>query len=234
MPRSSFRKALAGAAGLALAFTAAVGVAHTRAGRPLLAWMGGGHAKGGCPFGYDAARTPEERAAALRQFATTHAGEARAAARPALGFTLDVTTRADVLAWAAARGVACRAPRSGPDLTCDDVPAEALPDARAGARLAGLWMTFGPRDELVSVTAVRRHPSAETIAAAFGDVTATVAREAGPPVSTEGDASAARLAAAPLRQASAEYRFRDYYALARATNMGSAFALTEEYRSLPE
>ena len=43
-----------------------------------------------------------------------------------------------------------------------------------------------------------------------------------------------RISGGSLKQASAEYRFRDYYALARATNMGQGFALTEEYRSLPE
>ena len=37
-----------------------------------------------------------------------------------------------------------------------------------------------------------------------------------------------------LRQASAEFRFRDYYALARATNLGQSFVLTEEYRALPD
>ena len=35
-----------------------------------------------------------------------------------------------------------------------------------------------------------------------------------------------------LRQASAEYRFRDYYAIARATNLGDEYVLTEEYHAL--
>ena len=53
--------------GLALAFTAFMGFAHTRAGRPLLALMGhGAHgpSAGGCPLGFDRAATPAQRATA--------------------------------------------------------------------------------------------------------------------------------------------------------------------------
>ena len=47
-----------------------------------------------------------------------------------------------------------------------------------------------------------------------------------------GDSAPSSLAAGLLRQASAEFRFSDYYAIARVTNMGDGFMLTEEYRSL--
>ena len=84
------------------------------------------------------------------------------------------------------------------------------------------------------MVAVRRDASAGVISAAFRAVTGDLANEAGPAATVEGDPSAARLSSGLLQQASAEYRFRDYYALARATNMGDGFVLTEEYRSLPD
>jgi hypothetical protein len=228
-------RVLAGVMGLAVAFTAVVGFAHTRAGRPLLARMASGKAKGGaCPFGYDAAQTPEQKEAKRRAFAAAHAGEGLAASRPALGFELGRSTRGEVSAWTRAHGVACKVPRSGPDLDCADVPDGALPVPWRGAPVASMWIGFGPGDTLASVVVVRRAPGAEAISATFAAVTSAVAAQAGPARATEGDPSAARLSAGLLQQASAEYRVRDYYAVVRATNMGDGFALTEDYRSLAD
>jgi hypothetical protein len=233
--RRAAGRALASIAGLSLALTALIGFAHTTRGRPLLAWLGGGHAKsGGCPFGYDVARTPEQKEAARRGFAAVHAGEGRAAARPALGFALDRTTRADVAAWASTHGVSCKAPRSGPDLDCAGVPDAALPEPYRGAPIVSLWLTFDGGDRLVAAVAVREAPGAAPVSATFGAVVAEVDRLAGAHATREGDASPAALASGLLREASAEQRFHDYYAVIRAANLGNRFALTEEYRSLPE
>ena len=231
----SAKIAIGSAFALALAFVAIVGFAHTKAGRPLLALLGRhGVAKVGCPLGYDVAATPLEREAARQRFAGAHQGVARAAARPALGFALDVTTRADVIAWAASSGVTCAKPRSGADLACTGVPDALLPEASRGVGVQSLWLDFGAKDTLISVIAVRRDASAAAISRAFGAVTGDLAKEAGPATSADGDAAALRLSSGLLQQASAEYRFRNYYALTRATNMGDGFVLTEEYRSLPD
>ena len=223
------------AVALAFAFFAIVGFAHTKAGRPLLAMMGRhGGAKVGCPLGYDVAATPQEKEAARQRFASAHHGDARASGRPALGFTLDVTTRADVMVWAASNGVTCKKPRSGADLDCAGVPDALLPEASRGVGVRNLWLDFGAKDTLISVIAVRRDASADVISATFGAVTDDLAKEAGPASSVDGEATALRLSSGLLQQASAEYRFRNYYALTRATNMGDGFVLTEEYRSLPD
>ncbi len=221
--------------GLAVVFTAVVGFAHTKAGRPLLALMGHGAKKGGaCPLGFDVAASPEQKEAARLRFAADHRGEGHAAGRPALGFILDETTRDDVVAWAREHHVTCTTPRSGADLDCVNVPDTLLPDAARGAPVRDMRLVFGKRSTLISVVAVRRDSSAAAISSTFRAVTVDLAREAGPPASQEGDAGPARLSAGLLRQASAEYRFTNYYALARATNMGDGFVLTEEYRSLPD
>jgi hypothetical protein len=96
-----------------------------------------------------------------------------------------------------------------------------------------LWFNFDAGDRLVSLIAIRKDQSAEAIGGAFARVADALNREAGAPASASGDSSPQGLSACLLRQGSVEYRFRDYYALARATNMDDGFVLTEECRSLP-
>lgn len=237
-----FKKVILGAAAVCVALLGAIGFAHTAPGRPLLRvlgpMLGMGHAHGGsgaCPFGFDVAASPADKEAARARFAARHRGEGAPAARPALGFKLDHTSRAEVEAWAARSGLACHAPRVGAELVCADVPAAALPAAASGAAplIEELWFSFGGQGALTSLVAIRKEKRPEPIEAAFRAAEAFLSREAGPPAQASGDASSAALAAGLLRQASVEYRFRDYYAQARASNMGDGFLLTEEYRSLP-
>jgi hypothetical protein len=83
------------------------------------------------------------------------------------------------------------------------------------------------------VTAFSRAPTPEPISEAFVTTRVALDRQAGAVSTVLGDPAATALAGGLLRQASAELRFRDYYARERATNLGSDFMLTEEYRSLP-
>lgn len=229
--------AVASMLALGVALTAAIGFAHTKAGRPLLAVlarMSGMRTNGACALGFDGAASPAQRDAARQRFADEHRGAGHAASRPALGFTLDATTRADVMTWAESHGVTCAPRQQGADLDCEAVPDALLPAASRGAPLKSLWLNFGARGALISVVAVRRDPSAATISATFGAVARDLDEEAGAPAAADGDGSAARLSSGLLQQATVEYRFRDYYAVARATNMGDGYVLTEEYRSLPD
>lgn len=217
-----------------LALTGLIGFAHTRTARPALFWVGRHvHVPGAsCPLGFDRTLSAEDREAGRQRFAQTHRGAAQASARPALGFALEATTRADVLSWASAHGVRCSEPRFGADLDCEQVPASALPAGMGAVGPKTLWLNFGGDGKLIAVMAVRSAPGAAQIAAAYQALVATLSREAGRPLSAQ-QASAAELSAGLLRQSSAEYRFRDYYAVARATNMGAGgFVITEEYRAL--
>jgi hypothetical protein len=228
--------------GLAALFTGVMGFAHTHAGRPLLvamrplmSLMAGGSAK--CPFGYDQRATPEQKEAARASFSEAHHGDEVAAGRPALGFALDTTTPADVMAWAKAHDVDCKEKAGGltqSDIECRSVPDSVLPEAARGALVSSLWLTFGGHNTLTKVVAVRKDKSAEAISRAFGAVSRDVAQEAGPATSTEGNGTVAELTSGRLVQSSAEYRFSNYYVLTRAANVGSAFVMTEEYRSLAD
>ncbi len=235
VPRA-VRVTAASVVGTAAVLTAVIGFAHTKPGRPLLAWLG--HHTGlfaraaGCPLGYDRAATPEQREAYRARFARLHSGAAPAAARPALGFALDRTTRADVMAWAGTHGLACAAGKGAADLSCESVPDALVPDAFRGAGAQSVWFTFGTGDRLVAVIAVAQTDAPGPVQAAFTSVTRDLAEEAGPPARVEGTPES--LPAGTLYQATAEYRFRNYYAVTRATNLGHGYALTEEYRSLPD
>jgi hypothetical protein len=223
-------RALATGAGVAGLLVGVVGFAHTTSGRPLLrAFTNLAH--GGCPFGYDKPASPAERERARLNFAVTHHGIERAASRPALGFQLDQTTRGDVLAAMAKHGVACTAAKGLSDMTCDGVPSDALGSAPGSKRT--LWLTFGERSQLLSVIAISRDSAADAISSAYEATARELDQQAGPATTTHGDASPAVLSSGALRQASAEFRFSNYYALTRVTNLGTGFVLTEEYRSLP-
>src|SRR5437868_6939012 len=67
---------------------------------------------GACPFGYDKPRTAAATARA-------HTTGPLAPARPALGFTLASTTRADILAWAAQHDVRCTRRHGDRALECE-------------------------------------------------------------------------------------------------------------------
>ena len=210
----------------------AVGLAHTSAGRPLLGAVTR-MAHGGCPFGYDKPMSPAQRERASSTFAASHRGEHSAASRPALGFELDVTTRAEVVARLGKQGIACTASKGLSDLTCNGVPSAALAGATAPAPARDLWFTFGTKQQLLSVIAVSRDVQAEPVSHAFVATRDALDRDAGAVSQVHGNADPQALSAGALHQASAEFRFTDYYALARVTNLGKGFMLTEEYRSLP-
>lgn len=230
MKRALARVLTIGAALSALAL-GMVGFAHTSAARPLLgAVLRVAH--GGCPFGYDQALSPAQRERAQLNFAITHRGEGRARSRPALGFQLDRTTRDEVVAELAAHGIACASGTGMSDLTCTGVPSQALPNATGPAR--NLWFTFGVRQRLLSVVALSRASEADIISEAFVATRSALDDQAGAVTKTEGDSDPRVLTQGALRQASAEFRFRNYYALTRVTNLGQSFVLTEEYRSLPD
>ncbi len=222
---------LVGGAGLLV--VGLIGFAHTATGKPLLGMMGQAFRGKACPLGYDRAATPLAREQARVRFAAAHRGEARADSRPALGFELDRTSRTEVLSFMKSHGIACRASTTVADLICDKVPGQALAEEFKTNQSKDLWFNFGIQNQLVSVVAISRDTTAPHVSAAFAQVTDVIASRAGPATRSSGLGDAESLGAGALRQASREFAFADYYARARATNMGSDFMLTEEYRSLP-
>lgn len=211
-------------AAMSVVVTGLIGLAHRPEVRPAMRWLGG--ALGltqRCPFGYDVVASPEEVARARRDFSASHAGTAPAPTRQVLGLELGQSTRGDVEAWSAGSGSRCTAGRDPSHLTCTP--------SRAGEDLleSTVWLEFDEHDVLSRLTTVRKAERVAVINGAFAQVIATLGTA---PVHRDGEATEAFLAGGSLRQASAEYRFSNYFALVRATNLGAAYLLTEDYRAL--
>jgi hypothetical protein len=200
---------------------------------PLSGWLGitGGHG-GGCPFGFDHEESAEGHKVAKARLDATLRGQTPALARPALGFTLDVTTVTDVQQWSIAHGLGCEAKHGGTLVECGEVPASALPRGAGALGLTSAWFQFGDHGTLESLKTVRRDPVVGAVSAAFDAVQTDVSARAGAPAKQDGSAAPEVLANGALRQAMVEYRFTDYRALVRATNMGNGFVLSEEYATL--
>lgn len=227
------KRALVWTLGSALAgVVLALGASQTAPGQSFIAGMTR-MAHGGCPFGYDKPMSGAARERAQANFAASHRGEHAALGQPALGFELGRTTRAEVLSTLGQQGVHCAPAKGLSDLTCNGVPSSALP-AAPPAPPRNLWLTFGAKDQLLAVISISRSAEPQAISAAFTATCATLSRDAGSAAHHTGNADPEQLAGGLLRQASAEYRFSNYYADARATNLGRGFALSEEFRSLPD
>jgi len=197
-----------------------VGLLHMPFARNLL------RSVGGCPFPTTDRTLTAQEAETLRQ--KTLAPErslAAASARPALGFALERTTRAEVLAWAAAHDLSCKADRHGAGLTCADVRASMLPEADASELVGQLMLGFTPAQTLVSVHYMMRDTKRPTILARSQHTSLTLSALG--PQQESGDPTLAK----PLSQLRREVRFRDYLASISATNMGQAYSLSESYQA---
>ena len=201
---------------------------HTSAGRALLG------ASGGCPWG---GKPPS--AERIEDFRVKNAAQlkanARAAARPAFGFTLDKSTRADVTAWGESVGARCTEELGGAALRCEA--------GERGIRSAGpradepavrdAFFRFDPKGVLVGVDLMRDGTDSAKAASVMTSISAEIARDAGPPSNVRGAASPSQLTGY-LDRAATEFRFADYAADVSATNMGAQGVIVrEQYRSIP-
>jgi len=205
--------------GAALCGTALIGLLHLPAARPLLAWLGA------CPVRATPTATERARARALVRLRGTVA----APARPALGFTLDTTTLADVRAWADGHRLACAASMQDTLLKCDGVPAAAIPGAKAPVDEVAFG--FRARDgRLASVTTITAGLAASAASARLTATAASLSAAIGAPTASHLP-SGAWDAAGPVLVA---YRFSDYIAGVSAMPMstpGRGVVLREYYTS---
>ncbi|MBS2019389.1 MAG: hypothetical protein JST00_41385 [Deltaproteobacteria bacterium] len=218
-PKKSLRPLLyrAGiAAGAAFAIMAAL---HTPAVRAKL--LG---ASAGCPWGKppDPKELEENRKAVAAKMRT----DRRATARPAFGFALDRTTKAEVLAWGKAESRTCTDELGGAAIRCE------ASDAEKGV-VRDAFFRFDPQGKLVGVDLMREGTDPEAAAALVGKLESEVSNAAGKPSSTRGTVSGQHLGSGYLSQAAFEYRFADYAADISATNLGAqGIVVREQYRSL--
>ena len=203
-------KAAVGTGVAALLFTGVMGFAHTRAGRPILKFLGMG-----CPV----QAKPEQVQAGLQRGLAGLRGDGVAPERFALGLNLDATTLSDAQAWASGHHLDCKVEKHGlSSLHCEHVPAEVL--APGSAAVDDLQLTFSLADRLIAVDLFRGRRSSVEAAALYASARASLQARLGPPTEEQGQSSAEYLAAGTMHLAQLRYRYRDYVAQVTAANLG--------------
>ncbi len=198
-----------------------IGVMHMPFARNLL------RSAGGCPFPTTDRVLTSVEAEALRQKTLAPAKSlGTAPARPALGFVLEKTTRAEVSSWAASHHLTCTSDRHSSGVTCQNVPAGALPEPGSTQVRGSLLLGFDPNDKLVSVHYMSRDASRERVISRSDEATRMLAALS-TPITQTGNPTLDRA----LSQSRRSIAFRDYTAELSATNMGSAYALSESYQA---
>ena len=224
--RSNGIRWLVGTAGVAVLAVGFIGFLHLPAARPLLATLGVS-----CPVGHATmAQVEASRSVALGELR----GQAPAAARPALGLSLDATTEAQAVAWAEARHLDCSAKEKGLKyLKCEKVPAEALGQPYTALPVDELTLAFGSKGVLVGVQTYRAQvPPQEAEKLMAGERQSLRETLKAEPTKEVGDRSGAYLAAGPMHMAVIDYRFSDYIAQVQATNLlHSGIVVTEKFLS---
>jgi hypothetical protein len=207
----------------AVVFTAVMGFAHTKSGRPILVFLGKMVGKKEfCPLGYDHQSSLAERKSARQVFAATQAGKPSAQSRDALGFDLGKVSRAEVQSWILAHGGSCHALKSAAEMECLGT--------FYSAKSATLWLEFDGNDQLVSSRGISKFSTAQGALSLFEQARQSVRKQAGPAVVESGKSSADALTLL-LSQASVSADFSNYVASVRVTNMGDSFAVTHNFDS---
>ena len=214
------KQAVVGTGATLTLLTGLIGFMHTPAGRPMLRWLAG---TAGCPVGGHL--EPAERDAAILQARQVFKGDVPAASRQALGFTLGETTRETVRAWATEKGISC-VDEEFARLHCTDVPAAAL---GVEMPVADLVVSFDAQDRLQGIDVHTGTLAADDAARLVEERGQAIAKQAGPPTSTAGEATGDWLASGPMAQVSESFHYSDRRAELTATNLGDGRIVLREF-----
>jgi hypothetical protein len=225
-------KWVAAMAGGAVLVTAAVGLLHTSAGRPLLSKLGGEGEGAGCPVKSQDAVTAKDFDA-LRTMSTDRLrGAIPAPRRPALGFELDGMKLADVLAWAARHDRTCERKDKDTTLICAHVLAKEIGEPESAPPIDLLTFGFTSEGALVSVSAARSGLSGKNASSLVEAAYRGLERDLGKPTQETGESSPEYLEAEMLRSRLAVYSFKDYRAEVTAVHTPSGIYVRERYLSM--
>ncbi|MCB9735450.1 MAG: hypothetical protein H6745_22910 [Deltaproteobacteria bacterium] len=218
--RTVLRRVFVTTAAVFMVLTLFVAFLHTGLGRPLLRALAGG----GCPLDGAAPMAVEQ---ARLDAARATAGAEPAPARPALVFSFETTTVADVTAWADAHGLDCEVSRGDTFVSCAQVPGALV--ERGDATLADVSFGFSPATgKLVNLTTLRSRLTPAEAAEALARNEAALAAVLGPPTRASGRADAAGLAPR-LATATRIYRFKDYQAEVSGTSYPGRGVIVREH-----
>lgn len=188
---------------------------------------------GSCPFA--AGQSLAQREAQRRAAAAKLRGGIPALSQPALGFDLQSGTRGKVDAWLERVGGRCAEALTTGELECKVSEASQLPGSQVRGP-ATVFFTFNDQHQLRSVQLMATVTKAQEAANALHAVRARLEQDLGVPARNTGEASSDYLGGGALRQALAEFRFSNYYASTRVTNMGGLgyYSVSQTYQSLKD
>jgi len=213
-------------AGFSAVVTGLIGLMHTPTGMAAYIKVFGNR----CPVGggASAAQVENARLSVVR----TVRGTRPAPSRPAFGFRLDVSTRAEVDAWIANHSLDCTDRREHSLLICRAVPGPALGRA-GGASIDEVTFAFAPvTTKLVNITGVRYQLSAADAVAQTSALKTEMQATLGTPTRSAGELDEAHMTATAYATVAVVYEFSDYIAELTATNIpGSGVLLREHYMS---
>jgi hypothetical protein len=211
-------------AGVGVPLLAASVALHTPAGRSLLG-------ASACPWGKGAPSAAKLEELRVKSAATLKNGSVRATARPAFGFVLDQSTRAEVLAWAKRASATCTEEIGGAALRCE--LADKNITEESGVSVRDAFFRFDPRGVVVGIDLMRDGTDGDKAALVLTTISERIAHAAGPPTTVRGTADSAHLGGY-LDRVATEFRFADYAADVSATNLGErGVVIREQYRSIP-
>jgi hypothetical protein len=219
MPR--LRRAVVGVASAVVLFVAFGGFLHTKWGRPLMMRLFGAS----CPM---FSATAESVDRARHMGVAFDRGAADAPARPALGFTLDSSTRADVASWASAHDVDCKEEHDW--LTrCVNVAPIAFSGLEAGLPIDEVTFGFRPDGKLSNVSTFRRKLRPDAADKAVQEQGQRLYRSLGMIAGSRvGSGQVSSQLASSTR---VELRYRDYSVDLNAVELPSGVAVREQYLS---
>jgi hypothetical protein len=217
------------AAGSLVGLTGLIGVLHLPFAAPLLRKVMPG---GVCPV---MRGTPAQidRAHSLGATAIRASASVSAPDRPALGFALDRSTKADLDAWAKRHDVSCKSIAGNENLQrCTNVPASAVGEPEELGALEEATFELDSSGQLVNVQTMRRHLSGVQAALAADALEHAAAAALGAPSTLAGAPTVAHLQSTLLATYVAVHVFTDYRATISATNLSpTGIMVREEYLS---
>jgi hypothetical protein len=226
------KRVILAVAGITTLATLLIGFAHTKAGRPLLAWLRGAP---GCPVqlaDVDSAAVEDFR---VRQLLLRN-GENAARSAAAGRFVLGASGIDEVAGWARSHGSACSPSALGSALSCTELRAPGEPPIR------DLFARADAEGRLVALDLMSAPTSSEQALAQLRALETELLAKVGPRTATRGRRDVEGLSA-PFSQVSIEYRYQNYVARFSATRLGSRgvvvrqqyqWASAEKLASLPK
>jgi len=201
-PESRWKRVATIAAVLSVAVVGVGGVLHLPFARGLL------RRAGGCPIGIEA--SPQQFDKAHQAALASQRGSTMAPARPALGFTLEQTTRAEVQAWADRGKVSCTTGRQK-ILSCESIAPSLLGVSEVEGPVTTMSFAFDARDRLVDISAIRMQMSPAAALAASNQIAGDLAKQLGATHTQSAPFDANQMSKKGIASlASITYRFRDF------------------------